>query len=40
MAVNDQKVASIDVTFDQAQFAGDGVVIKKGKKVFHKAYTA
>ena len=40
VAVNDQKVASIDVTFDQAQFAGDGVVIKKGKKVFHKAYTA
>ena len=40
MAVNDQKVASIDVTFDQAQFAGDGVVIKKGKKVFHRAYTA
>ena len=40
VAVNDQKVASIDVTFDQARFAGDGVVIKKGKKVFHKAYTA
>ena len=38
VAVNDQKVASIDVTFDQAQFAGDGVVIKKGKKVFHRAY--
>ena len=40
VAGNDQKVASIDVTFDQAQFAGDGVVIKKGKKVFHRAYTA
>ena len=40
VAVDDQKVASIDVTFDQAQFAGDGVVIKKGKKVFHRAYTA
>ena len=39
-AVNDQKVTSIDVTFDQEQFAGDGVVIKKGKKVFHRAYTA
>ena len=38
VAVNDQKVASIDVTFNQAQFAGDGVVIKKGKKVFHRAY--
>ena len=40
VAVDDRKVASIDVTFDQAQFAGDGVVIKKGKKVFHRAYTA
>ena len=40
VAVNDQKVASIDVTFDQEQFAGDGVVIKKGKKVFHRVYTA
>ena len=40
VAVDDRKVASIDVTFDQAQFAGDGVVIKKGKKVFHRAYPA
>ena len=38
VAVNDQKVASIDVTFDQSDFEGDGVVIKKGKKVFHRAY--
>jgi len=38
VAVNDQKVASIDVTFEQAQFAGEGVVIKKGKKVFHRAF--
>ena len=40
VAVNDQKVTSIDVTFDQDQFSGNGVVIKKGKKVFHRAYTA
>ena len=40
VAVNDQKVAAIDATFDQEQFAGDGVVIKKGKKVFHRVYTA
>ena len=40
VAVNDQKVATIDVAFDQEQFAGDGVVIKKGKKVFHRVYTA
>ena len=38
VVVNDQKVASIDVAFDQSDFEGDGVVIKKGKKVFHRAY--
>ena len=38
VAVNDQKVASIDVAFDQSDFEGDGVVIKKGKKVFHRAF--
>ena len=38
VAVNDVKVASIDVTFDQEQFSGDGVIIKKGKKVFHRAF--
>ena len=35
--VNDQKVAGIDATFDQEMFAGEGVIIKKGKKVFHRA---
>jgi tyrosyl-tRNA synthetase len=39
VAVNDQKVTDIAATFDQADFTGDGVVIKKGKKVFHRAYT-
>ena len=38
VAVHDVKVASIDVTFDQEQFSGDGVIIKKGKKVFHRAF--
>ena len=38
VAVNDVKGASIDVTFDQEQFSGDGVIIKKGKKVFHRAF--
>ena len=38
VAVNDTKVASIDVTFDQEQFAGEGLVIKKGKKIFHRAF--
>ena len=38
VAVNDQKVASIDVAFEQGAFEGDGVIIKKGKKVFHRAF--
>ena len=38
VVVNDQKVASIDVTFGMEQFSGDGVIIKKGKKVFHRAF--
>ena len=37
VTVNDKKVESIDAAFDQADFAGDGVIIKKGKKVYHKA---
>ena len=35
--VNDEKVTAIESTFGCEQFTGDGVVIKKGKKVFHKA---
>ena len=35
--INDKKVESIDAAYDQADFAGDGVIIKKGKKVYHKA---
>ena len=38
VAVNDEKVAGIEVTFDQGAFEGDGVIIKKGKKVFHRAF--
>ena len=37
VSVNDEKVAAIETTFSCEQFTGDGVVIKKGKKVFHKA---
>ena len=40
VSVNERKVNSIDDAFDQADFAGDGVIIKKGKKVFHRAYFA
>ena len=37
VSVNDEKVAAIETAFGCEQFTGDGVVIKKGKKVFHKA---
>ena len=37
VTVNDNKVDAIETTFGCEQFTGDGVVIKKGKKVFHRA---
>ncbi|MBQ1834754.1 MAG: tyrosine--tRNA ligase [Oscillospiraceae bacterium] len=37
VVVNDEKVASIDAVFQQEQFTGEGLMIRKGKKVFHKA---
>ena len=37
VTVNDEKVTAIETSFGCEQFTGDGVVIKKGKKVFHKA---
>ena len=37
VAVNDEKIAAIETTFGCEQFTGDGVIIKKGKKVFHRA---
>ena len=37
VTVNDEKVSAIETTFGCEQFTGDGVVIKKGKKVFHRA---
>ena len=36
ITVNDQKIDSIDASFAREQFAGDGVIVRKGKKVFHK----
>ncbi len=38
MMVNDRKITDISAAFDQADFQGEGVIIKKGKKVFHRAY--
>ncbi len=37
VTVNDEKVSAIETTFGCEQFTGDGIVIKKGKKVFHRA---
>ena len=37
VTVNDEKVSAIDATFGCEQFTGDGVIIRKGKKVFHRA---
>ena len=37
VTVNDEKVPAIETTFGCEQFTGDGVIIKKGKKVFHRA---
>jgi len=37
VSVNDIKVTDIDAKFSCEQFNGEGVIIKKGKKVFHRA---
>ena len=37
VAVNDEKVTDIDTQWLQEAFEGEGVIIKKGKKVFHRA---
>ena len=38
--VNGEKVTDVSAAFPCTDFCGEGLVIKKGKKVFHKAYTA
>ena len=37
VTVNDAKVDAIETTFGCEQFTGEGMIIKKGKKVFHRA---
>ena len=37
VTVNDVKVDAIETTFGCEQFTGEGVIVKKGKKVFHRA---
>ena len=38
IVVDEKKVESIDESIPQEKLAGDGVIIRKGKKVFHKAF--
>ena len=37
VTVGDKKVDSIDASFGCQEFTGDGLIIRKGKKVFHRA---
>ena len=39
IVVDEKKVESIDESIPQEKLAGDGIIISKGKKVFHKAVT-
>ena len=38
VVVNDEKVESIDASFDADSLLGEGIIIKKGKKIFHRAF--
>ncbi|MBR3708513.1 MAG: tyrosine--tRNA ligase, partial [Lentisphaeria bacterium] len=37
VAVNNEKVTDVEQKFGCEMFLGEGVIIKKGKKVFHRA---
>ena len=39
IVVDEKKVESIDESIPQEKFSGEGIIIRKGKKVFHKAVT-
>ena len=36
--VNGEKVAAPTVSYTQADLSGDGLMLKKGKKVYHRAH--
>ena len=38
LIINDRKITDISENLNQEDFAGQGIIIKKGKKVFHRAY--
>ena len=40
ITVNDEKVKSVTETFTAEQLSGDGLIIRKGKKVFHRVRLA
>jgi tyrosyl-tRNA synthetase len=40
VTVDDEKVNSFTETFSADRFLGDGLMVKKGKKVFHRAYVS
>lgn len=37
LTVNDQKVDAIDTALSRENFSGEGVILRKGKKIFHRA---
>ena len=39
MEVSGEKVTDATVRYNAASFAGDGLLLKKGKKVFHRVVT-
>ncbi|MCC8064999.1 MAG: tyrosine--tRNA ligase, partial [Clostridiales bacterium] len=36
VTINGEKVSALDATYDESQLTGDGLVIRKGKKIFHR----
>ena len=34
--IGDEKVESFSLTLPKEKFFGDGVIVKKGKKIFHR----
>ncbi|MCD8341568.1 MAG: tyrosine--tRNA ligase [Clostridiales bacterium] len=38
--VNGEKVTALDAAYDESQLTGDGLVIRKGKKIFHRVTLA
>ncbi|MCD8366437.1 MAG: tyrosine--tRNA ligase [Clostridiales bacterium] len=40
VTVNGEKVTALDAAYDESQLTGDGLVIRKGKKIFHRVTLA